>query len=146
MPFEFSLAAVLRYRGSIEHREYLALQKLQQEIALLERKIQEVEGACLASVQNRAAELSCGVLAADLHNAYNYQTSLEQQGAALRSELQETRSKWERQLITYQAARRKREMLEKLRSQQANAYSREQEKREQARLDDIFLSRRERRD
>ena len=37
MPFRFSLAAVLTYRESLEHREYIVLEQIQQEITRTER-------------------------------------------------------------------------------------------------------------
>jgi flagellar export protein FliJ len=45
-------------------------------------------------------------------------------------------------LAAYQLARRNRETLEKLREKQFDLYTREQAKREQAVIDDLFLSRR----
>lgn len=145
MPFQFTLAAVLRYRESLEQREYLALEKLQQEVALLELKVKRIEEACLAATQDRKAQLAQGMRAADLQSAYKYQLALEKQRELLRSQIQDARLKWQRQLQSYQTARRKRETLDELRSHQLAAYRQEQAKREQNTLDDIFLSRRGRR-
>ena len=145
MPFQFSLAAVLRYRESLEQREYLVLEKLQQEVALLERKVHQIEQACLAATQDRKVQLAQGMRAADLQSAYRYQVALEKQRELLRTQMQEARLKWQRQLQSYKTARRKRETLDHLRSHQLAAYRQQQAKREQNTLDDIFLSRRGRR-
>ncbi len=142
MPFRFSLSAVLRYRESIEQREHLALESIQQEIARVELRIRQVEEGCAAATQNRAAELARGTRAAEVQNAYEYESALEQQLEALRALLQELKMKWRQQLASYELARRNRETLDKLREKQLDAYSREQAKREQAGLDDIFLARR----
>jgi flagellar export protein FliJ len=146
MSFQFPLAAVLRYRESIEQREYLALEKIQQEVNRVELRIRQVEEDCSTATDNRTAELVRGVSAAEVQTAYEYQRALEQQGEALRALLQELKMKWRQQLASYELARRNRETLERLREKQFDAYVREQAKREQAVIDDIFLSRRGRGD
>ncbi len=144
MAFDFPLQAVLRYRESIEQREYFFLEKIQQEINQVEVKIRQAEADCAAAIQNRSADLTKGVLSADVQSAYNYQKALEQQITALRALWQELKAKWRQQLATYSMARRNREMLEKLRENQLAAYTQEKARREQAVIDDIFLSRRRR--
>ena len=142
MSFKFPLAAVLRYRESIEQREYFALERTQQEIARTEARIYETEQDCAKAARDRAADLAKGTRAADVEAAYEYQTALEQQLEALRALLQQLKMTWRQQLASYSAARRNRETLEKLRDKQLDAYSREQAKREQSVMDDIFLARR----
>ncbi len=146
MPFQFSLAAVLRYRESLEHIEYLTLERLQLAVTALERKIQQNESALLDALENRKSILAKGVPAAELHSVCEFEIALKQHRIALQAQWKEARLKWERQLRAYQAVRRKRETLENLRSQQADRYNREQSKREQATIDDVFLSRHGRRD
>lgn len=144
MAFQFPLAAVLRYRESIEQREYFALEKIQQDIVRVELKIRQAENDCSVATQNRLAELAHGTRAAVLQSAYDYQSALEQQSEALQALLQELKAKWRQQLASYELARRNRETLEKLRAKQLDTYSREQAKQEQAVIDDLFLSRRRR--
>jgi len=142
MPFHFPLATVLRYRESIEQRERLALEKIQQEIAGIELQIRQTDDACSAASENRVAGLAHGTTAAEMQAAYEYQKALEQLSAILRARLQDSKKKWQQQLVVFEAARRNRETLEKLRQQQREVYNREQAKREQAAADDLFLSRR----
>ena len=144
MSFHFPLAAVLRYRESIEQSEYFALEKIQQDIVRVELRIDQVESECYAATQNRLAELAQGTRAGALLSAFEYQRALEQLSEALRALLQELKMKWRQQLVTYERARRNRETLEKLRDTLLETYTREQTKREQAVIDDIFLSRRRR--
>lgn len=144
MSFQFPLAAILRYRESIEQREYLALEQIQQGIVRVELRISQVENDCSAATQNRIAELAQGTRAAVMQSAYEYQRALEQQIEALRAQWQELKIKWRQQLASYEQARRNRETLDKLREKQLDAYNREQAKREQAVIDDLFLSRRNR--
>ncbi len=145
MPFEFPLAAVLRYRESIEQREYFALEKIQQQLNQIELRIQQVEQDCVAAVQTRSAELAKGIPAVEVQNAYDYQRALEQQRIALQALWQELKIKWRQQLMSYEIARRNRETLDKLREKQRDAYQREQSKREQSAIDDVFLARHGRR-
>jgi len=142
MSFQFSLAAVLRYRESIEQREYFALERTQQEIVHTGARIRNVEQEYSTALQNRAADLAKGVRAADVQSGYEYQTALEQQLEALRNSLQELKIKWRQQMASYAMARRNRETLERLREKQLDAYIREKAKREQSMIDDLFLSRR----
>jgi len=142
MSFQFPLAAVLRYRESLEQQEYVALEKIQQEIIRIEMRMREVDDDCSTAVQTRSAKLAQGIPAAEVEFAYEYLRALEQQREALRVLLQNARMQWRQQLACYQLARRNRETLEILREKQLNAYNRQRTKREQAVLDDIFLARR----
>ena len=144
MSFQFPLAAVLRYRESIEQREYYALERTQQEIARVEERIRQVQEDCSKATRERATELTRGIRAAHVQFAYEYQMALEQQRDLLLALLKELKMKWRQQLASYDVARRNRETLEKLREKQLDAYNREQGKREQAVMDDIFLARRAR--
>jgi flagellar export protein FliJ len=144
MSFQFPLAAVLRYREGIEQREHFALEKLQIEVAGVTVKIGQIEQECSTAAENRAAKLAQGMPAAELQFAYEYHRALKEQLDGFRKLLQELRMKWSQQLACYQLARRNRKTLEKLREKQLETYSRERAKREQAVLDDIFLSRRRR--
>jgi len=142
MPFHFPLAAVLRYRESIERRERLVLERIQQEIARVELQIRQIEDACSRASERRGAELARGMSAAEMQSAYEYQQALEQQGDTLRSQWLEWKKRWRQQLTAYELARRNRETLERLRAKQLEIYSREQAKHGQAIIDDLFLSRR----
>ena len=144
MPFQFPLATVLRYRESIEQREHFALEKLQTEIAGVTGRILQTEEECAKAAQNREATLAQGIRAVELKFEYEYHRALEEQLDALRSLLRELKTKWNHQLVCYQVAQRNRKTLEKLRDNQLETYSRERAKREQATIDDIFLSRRRR--
>jgi flagellar FliJ protein len=144
MPFHFALAAVLRYRESIEQREYLALERIQQQIARVEQQIRHTEDQFSVAVQKRAEELARGIRAAEMQSAYGYEKALEQQRESLRAQWQALKLKWRQQLTSYEQARRNRETLGKLREKQLEVFNREQAKRGQAVIDDLFLSRRKR--
>jgi flagellar export protein FliJ len=144
MSFHFPLAAVLRYRESIEQREHLALERLQQAIAGAEVRMRQIGEDRSTAAQTLLADLARGTRAAEVQSAYEYQRVLEQQQEALQTLSQELKKKWRQQLVTYELARRHRETMENLRQKQLDVYSREQAKREQAVIDDLFLMRRRR--
>jgi flagellar export protein FliJ len=144
MPFHFPLAAVLRYRESMEQREHLALERLQQEIARIEARMRQIGEDRSTATQALLADLTRGTRAAELQTAYEYQRALEQQQEAFETLSQELKKKWRQQLVIYELARRNCETMENLRQRQLNAYSRQQAKREQSVIDDLFLMRRRR--
>jgi flagellar export protein FliJ len=146
MAFRFALAAVLKCRESLEQREYLALEKTQQEIVQTKVALEQCEERRSAATRRREADLRRGVTSVHLQAAYEEETAFEEQGKNLRARLQELRVRWQNCLKAYELARRNREVLDELRIRQLDAYRREQAKREQASLDDVFLSRRRRGD
>jgi flagellar export protein FliJ len=141
MAFEFKLAAVLRYRESVEQREYLALQRIQQEIAQTELQIHQTKEQCGAARKRRETELARGIASIHLQAVYEEELALEKHLDKLQAQLKELEGKRQQCLNTYQLARQKREILDHLRVRQLEAYRRAQAKRQQNTLDDIFLSR-----
>jgi flagellar export protein FliJ len=144
MAFRFTLAAVLKYRENIEQREYFALERIQQEVARVEARIQQVEEQHSAVRQRRDAELARGIASIHLQTAYEQELALDKQLDKLQAQLQELQGRRRQCLKTYQLARQKREVLDHLRVRQLEAYRRAQAKRQQTTLDDIFLSRQRR--
>jgi len=141
MAFRFSLAAVLKYRENIEQREYLALEKIHQEIGRVQAQVQQIESWLRAESQRREAELSRGIPSVHLQNAFEQELVLIRHRDLLQARLRELDVKRKQHLKTYEQARQKREILDELRSRQHAAYDREQTKRQQNTVDDIFLSR-----
>lgn len=144
MAFRFALAAVLKYRESLEQREYLALERIQQQIAQMERRLHKCEERQSAAAKRRETELGRGIPSIHLQAAYDEELALQKQREALQGKLQELRLTRQQCLKAYEQARQKREVLDDLRLRQLNAYRHEQAKRQQKMLDDIFLSRRKR--
>jgi flagellar export protein FliJ len=145
MSFRFSLAAVLKYRKNLEQREYLALGRVQQEIAQVEARLSRCE-EWLSEITNlRAAETVRGIASVHLQDAYERERGLEIQRDELQVTRQELKMKRLQCLKAYELARQKREILEELRNQQLHAYVLDQSRREQRQVDDMFLSRLKRR-
>jgi flagellar FliJ protein len=145
MAFRFTLAAVLKYRKNLEQREYLALGRVQQEIAQTEAQLHECTQLLSEIANLRSAETVRGIASVHLQDAYERERRLEQQRDELQIKRQELAVKRQQCLKAYELARQKREVLEKLREQQLDAYVLDQARREQHRVDDLFLSRLRRR-
>ena len=144
MPFQFALDAVLQYRKSLEQREYRALERVHYEITRTEGEISRVEDWLVSARNSRAAELSRGVASIQVQDAYDRELALERHRDSLQNQLRDLKLKLQQHLKTYQVARQKREVLEALRNRQLDLYTREQTKRQQNALDDLFLARRRR--
>jgi flagellar export protein FliJ len=145
MAFRFTLAAVLKYRKNLEQREYLALGRVQQEIVQVEAQLHECEQWLSEDTRLRTAETARGIASIHLQEAYERELRLQRQRDALQIQQQELRLKRLQCLKAYELARQKREILERLRDQQLQAYVLDQGRREQRRVDDLFLSRLKRR-
>jgi flagellar FliJ protein len=141
MAFRFALAAVLKYREMLEQQAYLALERIQLEIAQTERRIQKLEETWLAMTKRREGELDHGTPSIHLQAAYQQEAFLQKQRDDLLLKVQELQTKRHAAMKTYELARQEREVLEELRTRQLDAYRHEQGKREQRTLDDVFLAR-----
>lgn len=144
MAFRFSLNTLLTYREALEQRELLALERVQQEVLGVELQIRGVQQEQAAIVENRQSHLSRGMKACELQALVEAEVQLEQLKCELTEALHKSMLKREECLSTYREIRRKRELLEKLRSRKLAEYTREQSQAEQRRIDDVYLSRRKR--
>jgi len=144
MAFQFSLAAVLKYRESLEHRAYLTLERTHQEVARTEAQILQVDDWRRTAAEQRAADLARGVTSIHLQGAYEYELALERYRDLLVGKLKELKVRLQRELKLYETARQERRVLDELRSHKLEAYVRGQNRREQHFLDELFLARRKR--
>ena len=140
MPFRFSLDAVLTYRQTVEQRESLALDRIVYEMANLKRQLREAEVSSAAQLRGRDAELAAGVQSASLRDTYEQLRALERLRESMAKRLQELEDKRKKQQKVYELARQKREILDQLRTERRNLYMRQQTKKQQAMLDDLFLA------
>jgi flagellar export protein FliJ len=128
----------------MEQREYLALERIQMEIARMQAQIAQVAAARSAATASSLDQLSRGVPAIHLQEAREYESALERSQALLEDKLKELRVNLQQHLKTYQTARQKREVLDELRNRQKNSYERDQARRQQKAVDDLTLARRKR--
>jgi flagellar export protein FliJ len=141
MAFHFSLAAVLKLRESIEQQEYLNLEKILQEVAHAQAEIAKAELWQAELQQDRDKQLSGSMSSIHLQSIFEQIFALEQRKDALKAVLAELAIKKEQQLKIYNEARQKREVLENMRERQHSIYQREEIKRQQTLMDDLFLAR-----
>ena len=142
MSFHFTLNGVLRLRVSLERAELQRLQALAAAVARTREEIESLEQEMKAD-QRRLWEgaAATGVTGAELH----FQMAREGILIALRSELWIRLSDLEQQRTAQQGrylqARMQREILSNLRKRQLAEYELDQSRREQQRIDELFLIR-----
>jgi len=141
MPFRFSLAAVLRLRESVVRREYLALEKVLQQIAQLETEAARLAQQDEAQAKARAVELARGTPAYHLQCLGECERELQRRKDALASKRKEMELKRQQQQQAYDQARQKHELLQGMRQRQLETYQRDAARREQKNQDDLFLAR-----
>lgn len=142
MPFRFPLEAVLHFRQSQEHQQELRFRSLSQQAASMRHLMQQADLRIQQAQLGARKELDTGTTAAEMRFALGCETSLRQ----LRQDMERERARLQhlcdQQRKVLQQARRERETYERLREQQLQQYNRNQDRREQRKLDDMYLLRR----
>lgn len=142
MAYRFELATLLRFRKSLEHRSWLELQATNRQVQRLETSIARLELERLEWRNERLSSLGKGVQAAELEiwgERYYKSTRSE-----LEQSLLHTRQQAAAKLAEFYGARQKRQILENLYLRGKKLYDTERARREQARIDELFLLRRSR--
>jgi flagellar export protein FliJ len=143
MAFHFTLAAVLRYRQSLEEREEQRLHGLLAQRATLLQELDQSRDARLhLQTATRRHLQQSAVPAAEIQFVVAQINGLERQLAVLQSRQLKIEAEIARQTACYRQERQKREVLESLRELQLRDYRVRQQRREQAMLDELHLLRR----
>lgn len=142
MPFRFQFESVLHFRQSIEHQQELRLRVANQKVSkarhIIEKNLEALH-------QNRlflSEKLARGTDAAEIQFFVAAQTALQLLRRDLERELARLGELRDQQQRMFVQARRERQTLESLRDQKITEYKQELARREQARLDELFLLRR----
>ena len=143
MPFQFSLAALLRFRQSIEQQQETLLQQANQKVAGLRRGIEDVQRAAAEVTANDARELASGLRAAELHFSKVRRAVLLEHYSRLEKELAAALQVQLQQRLAFQKARQQREVVATLKEHQLQEFHQQESRDEQRRLDDLLLVRRE---
>jgi len=142
MAFHFSLRALLRLRESVEKAELLRLQTIAAQAVQLRLEIESLDG----EIKNRRQELldqaATGISGAELHLAAESEAARQQRRTQMLSKLNEVEQLRKKQQLRYTHAHQQREILSNLRERQLSVYLREQTRREQQQIDELFLIRR----
>lgn len=141
MPFRFPLQALLHLRQSIEHQQELRLRAANQQVARVRHALDQLDGRIGQTHTLSSEYLARGTTGAELSFLQTMEGSLHAQRKELEHELQRCQHVREQQERVFRQARRERETFESLRSQQLRDYQRDQARREQRQLDDLFLMR-----
>ncbi len=143
MPFQFPLETLLRYRRGIAGQTELRLQEAAQRVAALRREIETV-GDCARRLENdKLRGLESGLQASQLHFHNLRRLVLESRRIELERILAQAEEARTDCQAEFQRAHRDREAVETLRREGLGRYLQDEARREQRRLDDLFLLRRE---
>ena len=141
MAFHFTLKGLLRLRLSLERAELQKLQALAAAVAAARAEIESLEKEMEARRLAFAAVLAGGLTAAEWHFEIAREASLLALRAELLKKLADLEEKRKQQQARYMQALRQREILSNLRERQLDAYELEESRREQQRVDELFLIR-----
>ena len=142
MAFRYTLEPVLKLRASFERLERnrlllisAALMRVRDALEMLSKDMLRAHDALLI-------KLAAGVPVAELELDRLLQTAMRDRHRALKRREEELLAKRQAQQVAYLAAKERREILDRLRERRFAQYSAEQLRREQQRLDELFLLRR----
>ncbi len=140
MAYRFPLATLLRFRENLEHRSWLELQAANQQVQRVEVSLSQLERERMEWRTGRSSALDRGVKAAELEiwgEPYYQRKRLDFEQYLLAAKQQAAAK-----LAEFSRARQKRQVLENLYVRGKNIYDAERARREQARVDELFLLRR----
>lgn len=141
MPFRFPLASVLRFRESVEKREEVALQKVQLEVARVQRRFDGLTDELAKMYEYREQTLRGTTRANTLQLMQSEISATEEARQNLSAALDTLRRQRDAQMKQYMKARSGRQMLADLSAQQKDLYELEQERLQQKQLDDVVATR-----
>jgi flagellar export protein FliJ len=139
MGFTFSLQPVLRLHASYERLERLRLLAIAAEIVRAREEIAAVARESVAARTDMHTRIGAGVAAAELHFELLSENMRQERKRMLGVLVAELEKRELVQQRAYRLARQKREILSNLRQRKWDEYRREQARREQQRLDELFL-------
>jgi flagellar export protein FliJ len=142
MAFRFSLEPVLRLRASYERLERQRLLA----IAAMRVRVREEIGAAAreeaAARHARKQMLSSGIAAAEIQLGVSAEQARARRNRELFDRLAALERQHGKQSRIYQAARRMREVMQSLRERKLREYQREQDRKTQQLIDELYLLRR----
>jgi flagellar export protein FliJ len=142
MAFHFSLRALLRLRESVEKAELLRLQSIAAQAVQLRLEIESIDSEIKTRRQELLDQTAGGISGAELHLAALSEAARQQRRAQMLIKLNEVEQLRKKQQLRYTHAHQQREILSNLRERQLSVYVREQARREQQQIDELFLIRR----
>jgi flagellar protein FliJ len=141
MPFRFPLQALLHLRQSLEHQQELRLRAANQQVARVRYALEQLDGRVRQTQTLFSQNLAGGTTGAELSFLRTTEGLLHAQRQEVEHELSRCQHVRDQQERVFRQARRERETFESLRDEQLRDYEREQARRQQRQLDDLFLMR-----
>lgn len=138
MAFRFSLTSVLRFRESVEKQEELVLQKIQIEVARVQRHIDQLTNDLIDALDARDKALEKPTPALYLQGMQAEMAAAMDAKQNLSEMLEGLNEQREKQIGAYRSARTKRRMLTDLLEQQKSLWEHQQLRAQQKMLDEIF--------
>jgi flagellar export protein FliJ len=142
MAFRFPLEVLLRVRQGLERQEELRLHDANLRVAMLRQQIEDVDGEMENIEVRRKPQMESGISAAELQFDVLCCSVLAEQKHALEKQLVEAEAFRHFCSEAFREARRQREVMDTLRCHQLQDYTLRESRRDQRRLDDLFLLRR----
>ena len=142
MPFHFTLAPLLRLRESLEKAELQRLRMIAMQVAQARVEIESLDCEIEGMRRQLLEQTATGISGAELHMAALLEASHHEYRIRLVAKLYELERARQKQQACYTEVRQQREIISNLRKRQLSAYQREQARRDQQRVDELFLIRR----
>jgi flagellar export protein FliJ len=142
MRFKFSLATALRLREIAEQREERLLGQILNQISQSRQTLSDLEVQRRDLVAQRELALQQTASAFDITHFYDRIRQIDEMERIAREQVAKLAALREQQMKIYETAHRNRELLSGMRSDQLDAFEREQTRQEQNAMDDNFSSRR----
>jgi len=139
MAFHFSLESVLKYRKSVEQAEEAVLQQIAGRISAVQFEMRQVGERQTALREQRDRDLGTGLPAVHLQGWAEQEADLRNIASRLQELHRRLEIERQKQLEIFQKARRDRELLSRIREQRHQTYRREEARKEQKSIDDLYL-------
>ncbi len=142
MAFRFALEPLYRLRQSVEHQQELRLRAANQQLAKAVHVLDLLSHQKQQLRMEASDRLVTGLAASEVHFSLTTLDSLSRRAHELHQAISRLKHLRDQQEALFREARRQRETLEILKDEQLRLYHREELRREQRTLDDLFLLRR----
>jgi flagellar export protein FliJ len=142
MAFHFALNTLLHYRKLKQHQHELQLERSLLIAARLRADIAAIDQKIAATQSQELRSLAQGLGAAEMHLHAKFIAALRDSKQVLADRLRKAELAAEEFRQSFLMARRDTEVVETIRQNQAAAYKKDQLRKQQRRLDDLSLLRR----
>jgi flagellar export protein FliJ len=139
LAFRFPLESLLQLWRSRHRQERRKLESAGARLAALRTELNRVEENRLRSRRATENWLGEGATAAELHFVQACEGNRQAFLAWLREQVKSAEAEHRKQMAVYQGVERQCKIFENLRNRQYEVYRRDEDRREQRRLDEVFL-------